>query len=93
MRSYGHLIRDITEEVMSERVAGESLLGAEVHAKDFHARNPTCGLWFKNEGRRYQQLERLLRTMLDRMSNPLSVSLLFFFSDAPSEFWSTESMG
>ena len=31
-----------------------------------------------NEGTRYQQLERLLGTMLDRMSNPLSVSLLFF---------------
>src|SRR6202035_904423 len=31
-----------------------------------------------NEGTRYQQLERLLATMLDRMSNPLSVSLLFF---------------
>jgi hypothetical protein len=31
-----------------------------------------------NQGTRYQQLERLLATMLDRMSNPLSVSLLFF---------------
>ena len=31
-----------------------------------------------NEGTRYQQLERLLGTMLDGMSNPLSVSLLFF---------------
>ena len=31
-----------------------------------------------NEGTRYQRLERLLAAMLDRMSNPLSVSLLYF---------------
>jgi cytochrome P450 len=31
-----------------------------------------------NEGTRYQQLERLLGAMLDRMSNSLSVSLLYF---------------
>jgi hypothetical protein len=31
-----------------------------------------------NEGPRYQRLERLLEAMLDRMSNPLSISLLYF---------------
>ena len=31
-----------------------------------------------NEGPRYQRLERLLGTMLDGMSNPLSVSFLYF---------------
>src|ERR1700730_5716784 len=30
------------------------------------------------DGPRYQRLERLLGAMLDRMSNPLSVSLLYF---------------
>jgi cytochrome P450 family 110 len=31
-----------------------------------------------NRGTRYRRLERLLAAMLDRMSNPLSVSLLYF---------------
>jgi cytochrome P450 family 110 len=77
MRAYGQLIRDITEEVMSERAAG----------KDFPVRKSMQKISMRvilravfglTEGSRYQQLESLLGTLLDRMGNPLSVSLLFF---------------
>jgi cytochrome P450 len=77
MRSYGQLIRDITEEVMSERVAGKAFLVRKSMQK-ISMRVILRAVFGLNEGRRYQQLERLLGTMLDRMSNPLSVSLLFF---------------
>src|ERR1700757_337969 len=77
MRSYGQLIRDITEEVMSERVAGKAFLVRKSMQK-ISMRVILRAVFGLNDGRRYQQLERLLGTMLDKMSNPLSVSLLFF---------------
>ena len=77
MRSYGQLIRDITEEVMRERVAGKAFPVRKSMQK-ISMRVILRAVFGLNEGARYQQLERLLATMLDRMSNPLSVSLLFF---------------
>src|SRR6201987_6134011 len=77
MRSYGQLIRDITEEVMSQWVAGEPFPVRKSMQK-ISLRVILRAVFGLNEGARYQQLERLLGTMLDRMSNPLSVSLLFF---------------
>jgi cytochrome P450 len=77
MRSYGQLIRDITEEVMSERIAGETFPVRKSMQK-ISLRVILRAVFGLNEGARYQQLERLLSTMLDRMSNPLSVSFLFF---------------
>ena len=77
MRSYGQLIRDITEEVMRERVAGKTFPVRKSMQK-ISLRVILRAVFGLNEGTRYQQLERLLATMLDRMSNPLSVSLLFF---------------
>ncbi|HXM27174.1 MAG TPA: cytochrome P450 [Chthoniobacterales bacterium] len=77
MRSYGQLIRDITEEVMRERVAGKTFPVRKSMQK-ISMRVILRAVFGLNEGARYQQLERLLATMLDRMSNPLSVSLLFF---------------
>src|SRR6201984_1645684 len=77
MRSYGRLIRDVTEEVMRERVAGKTFPVRKSMQK-ISLRVILRAVFCLNEGTRYQQLERVLARMVDRMSNPLSVSLLFF---------------
>ena len=76
MRSYGQLIRDITGEVMSQRGAGESFPVRKFMQK-ISMRVILRAVFGVNEGTRYQQLERLLGTLLDGVSNPLSVSFLF----------------
>jgi cytochrome P450 family 110 len=77
MRSYGQLIRDITEEVMRERVAGKTFPVRKSMQK-ISLRVILRAVFGLDEGTRYQQLERLLATMLDGMSNPFSVSFLYF---------------
>jgi cytochrome P450 family 110 len=76
MRSYGELIRDIAEQVMQEYQPGQI----------FPARNPMQTISLRvilravfglADGPRYRQLEKLLGTLLDGVSNPLSASLLF----------------
>ncbi len=77
MRSYGGLIRDITEEVMNEWVDGEAFFVRKSMQK-ISLRVILRAVFGLNDGIRYQQLEQILGTMLDRMSNPFSVSFLFF---------------
>jgi cytochrome P450 family 110 len=77
MRSYGQLIRDITEEVMSQWVAGKAF-SVRQSMQRISMRVILRAVFGLKDGPRYQQLERLLGAMLDRMSNPLSVSLLYF---------------
>jgi cytochrome P450 family 110 len=77
MRSYGELIQAVTEEVMSERVTGKPFPVRKSMQK-ISLRVILRAVFGLNEGTRYHQLERLIGTMLDRMSNPLSVSLLYF---------------
>jgi cytochrome P450 family 110 len=77
MRSYGELIQAVTEEVMSERVTGKAFPVRKSMQK-ISLRVILRAVFGLNEGTRYHQLERLIGTMLDRMSNPLSVSLLYF---------------
>jgi cytochrome P450 family 110 len=77
MRSYGQLIRDITEEVLSELIAGETF-SVRKSMQKISMRVILRAVFGLNEGPRYQQLERLLTAMLDRMSNPLSLGALFF---------------
>ena len=77
MRSYGQLILDITEEVMGQWVAGKPF-SARRSMQKISMRVILRAVFGLNEGTRYQQLERLLGTMVDGMSNPLSVSLLYF---------------
>src|ERR1700736_3660257 len=76
MRSYGQLIRDITEEVMSQWGAGESFPVRKSMQK-ISMRVILRAVFGVNEGTRYQQLERLVGTLLDGVSNPLSVSFLY----------------
>jgi cytochrome P450 len=77
MRSYGQLIRDITEEVMSELVAG-NVFPVRKAMQKISMRVILRAVFGLNQGPRYQELERLLGAMLDRMSNPFSLSALFF---------------
>ena len=77
MRSYGELIRDVTGEVMSERATGKTFPVRKSMQK-ISLRVILRAVFGLNGGTRYQQLERLIGTMLDEMSNPLSVSFLYF---------------
>jgi cytochrome P450 len=77
MRSYGQLIQHITREVMSEQVAGEPL-SVRKTMRRISMRVILRAIFGLDEGPRYQQLERLLAKMLDKMSNPWNVSFLFF---------------
>src|SRR6202030_230598 len=77
MRSYGQLIRDITQEVMSELVAG-NVFPVRKAMQKISMRVILRAVFGLNQGSRYQELERLLGTMLDRASNPFGLSALFF---------------
>jgi cytochrome P450 len=77
MRSYGQLISDITEDVMREWIVGKSFSVRE-SMQAISMRTILWAVFGLAEGLRYRQLEKLLGTMLNEMSNPLSVSLLYF---------------
>jgi cytochrome P450 family 110 len=77
MRSYGQLIQDIAEEVMSERVDGKAF-SVRKSMQKISMRVILRAVFGLNDGPRHQQLESLLGTMLDKMNNPFSVSFLFF---------------
>jgi cytochrome P450 family 110 len=77
MRSYGQLIQDITGEVMGELVAGEAFPVRKC-MQTISMRVILRAVFGLNEGPRYQRLERLLGTMLDRIGHPLGVSFLYF---------------
>jgi cytochrome P450 family 110 len=76
MRSYGQLIRDITVEVMSQWGAGKTFPVRKSMQK-ISMRVIRRAVFGVNEGTRQQQLERLVGTMLDGLSNPLSISFLY----------------
>jgi cytochrome P450 family 110 len=77
MRSYGQLIGDITEAVISEWPIDQPFSVRE-SMQAISMRVILGAVFGLVEGPRYQQLEQLLGTMLDNMSNPVSVSLLYF---------------
>lgn len=77
MRSYGQLIGDIAEDVIREWTVGNSFSVRE-SMQAVSMRVILGAVFGLAEGLRYQQLEKLLGTMLNEMSNPLSVSLLYF---------------
>jgi cytochrome P450 family 110 len=78
MRSYGELIDNVTDEVTRTWVAGRA----------FSARKPMqtismrvilrAVLGFTEDSERYQQMEKLLESLLDALSSPLGVSFLYF---------------
>jgi cytochrome P450 len=77
MRSYGQLIQDITGEVMRELVAGKAF-SVRKSMQKISMRVILRAVFGLNEGPRYQRLERLLGTMLDRIGHPLGISFLYF---------------
>jgi cytochrome P450 family 110 len=77
MRSYGGLIREVTERVMCEYSPGQPF-SARHQMQTISLRVILRAVFGLNEGIRYQQLEQLLGTMLDSLSNPLSAGFLFF---------------
>jgi cytochrome P450 len=76
MRSYGQLIGEITENVIRSWTVGQSFEVRE-SMQAISMRVILGAVFGLAAGSRYQQLEKLLGTMLDEMSNPLSVSLLY----------------
>ena len=77
MRSYGELISDITSDAIQDWIVGKSFSVRE-SMQAISLRVILSAVFGLAEGLRYQQLEKLLGTMLNQMSNPLSVSLLYF---------------
>ena len=77
MRSYGQLISDITDDVIQEWTVGKSF-SARQSMQTISMRVILGAVFGLAQGLRYQQLEKLLGTLLDQMSNPWSVSLLYF---------------
>jgi cytochrome P450 len=77
MRSYGQLMGDVTEDVVGEWIVGKSFSVRE-SMQAISLRVILGAVFGLAEGLRYQQLEKLLGTMLNEMSTPLSVSPLFF---------------
>ncbi|MBV9491613.1 MAG: cytochrome P450 [Verrucomicrobia bacterium] len=77
MRSYGQLIRDLTKGVVSQWVPGPAFPVRKSMQK-ISLRVILRAVFGLVEGSRYRQLERLVGVMLDSMSNPFSISLLYF---------------
>ena len=77
MRSYGQLIQGIAEDVMGEWQTGQPFAVRKAMQK-ISLRVILRAVFGLNEGARYQQLERLLGSLLDQLSNPVSVSSLYF---------------
>ncbi len=77
MRSYGQLITNITDEVMRGRIVGKPF-SLRKCMQAISMRVILRAVFGLDEGVRYQQMERLLGGLLDDMSNPLSVTLLYF---------------
>jgi cytochrome P450 family 110 len=77
MRSYGQLMGNITDEVIREWMVGRAFSVRE-SMQAISMRVILGAVFGLSEGPRYQQLEKLLATILNEMSGPLSVSLLYF---------------
>lgn len=77
MRSYGQLIRAITEEAMQQQGIGKPFPVRKA-MQTISLRVILRAVFGLHEGIRYRQFERLLGSMLDTMGSPGGVSLLYF---------------
>ncbi len=77
MRSYGDTILRITEEVVDNLPARDPFT-LQRSMQTLSMRVILSTVFGLREGKRYRKLERLLAALLDRMSGPASVSLLYF---------------
>jgi len=76
MRSYAQLIDGITDEVTRRWIAGKPF-SLRKSMQAISMRVILRAVFGLDEGVRYQHMERHLGSLLDEMSNPLSVSLLY----------------
>lgn len=79
MRAYGELIYDITQQVTQEWTMGQSF-PVRSYMQEITLRVILQAVFGLHDGPRYQQLRRLMSSMLDSISSPLSSSVLFFSS-------------
>ena len=77
MRSYGQLIHQITEEVISEWETGKPFAVRKATQK-ISLRVILRAVFGLNEGARYQQLEQLLGSQLDGLSHPAGAGFIYF---------------
>src|SRR4028119_1140968 len=79
MRTYGNMICDISDKVMSKRMIGEPFFvrAAMQEISLLAILNAVFGV---SRGERFEKLKELLTSMLDSVSSPLSSSVLFFNS-------------
>ncbi len=77
MKAYGQLIADVTDQVINQWQIGKPF-SVRSSMQTISLRVILRAVFGLNEGVRYRQLEECLCAMLDQMSSPLSVSLLYF---------------
>ena len=77
MRSYGHLIAEITDEVMRRCIVGKSF-SLRNRMQAISMRVILKAVFGLEEGSRYNEMARMLGSLLDQMSNRLTVSVLYF---------------
>jgi cytochrome P450 len=77
MRTYGKLIRDITEQVISRWTLGKPFR-VRASMQEISLRVILQAVFGLDQGERFQQLRQLISSWLDTFNSPLSSSLLFF---------------
>lgn len=77
MRTYGQLICDITEQVMNCWGVGEPF-ALRASMQEISLRVILSTVFGLHEGERFDQIRKLLTSLVDTVSSPLSSTLLFF---------------
>lgn len=77
MRSYGKTISDITDQVIRE-LSQQKTFNLRDVMQQISLSVILKAVFGLQEGARYQELGRAITTLLDRLSNPLSVAMLYF---------------
>jgi cytochrome P450 family 110 len=77
MRAYGELICDITKQVTQQWKINESF-AVRPYLQEITLRVILQAVFGLSDGARYEQLRRLISSMLESISSPLTSSVLFF---------------
>jgi cytochrome P450 len=79
MRSYGQLICDITEQVISQWTIDRPF-SVRSSMQAIAMRTILSAVFGLHKGQRFEQLQQLLSTLLNSIGSPLNSSLIFFHS-------------
>lgn len=77
MRAYGHLMCDITEQVMSQLKVGQTFIAREF-MQEISLTVILRAVFGLQEGKRYEQIKQALTDILKSFSTPLKAMVLFF---------------